>query len=505
MPNLYASPYFIDRSFQRKGIYDVRDYGAVIDGVTDDSAAVIAAIAACVAGGGGTVFFPVGRTLVNSQIVLPHDTIVPTRAPHQRPIVFAGASHYINGQSDGTGVGGSRLVLNYQGGGADGSDAKIVTYGLASFTLRNIILQDTTAGPSSTPFLYTTNTTLKLDDTVSILGTTAGLTCQQDGIVLGGTQSGIYGFADVLSPFQGYGTTIEGTYFNNLRRAVYGRKYCSQIIVRGCFFDKGCGSNLAGGACVEFDGSFDWGVEPAPNPLNFIQDNYIEVINYVYGIKLIACAYTTVRGNGFQDGQTGATFVAGVRCETGSTANYIHDNFCTNNVTLSEDVSCLHQNDFSGPLEYNRFVRDLELNGSIRSSAALGARVTFNTYSIPYATPTKVAFTIEKFDTDQCHDNVTNNTRLVCKTAGYYLVIYRIMWGGATGGRRICDVYYNGSTLVSSDEDSPNAIGELTQGKGTLLHLDVNDYVELSVYHDHGGGLNINGQDMSEFSMMRIA
>jgi hypothetical protein len=501
MPNIYASPYFIDRTFQRKGIYDIRDYGAVIDGVTDDSAAVIAAIAACVAGGGGTVFFPVGRTLVNSQIVIPHDTIVPLRAPHQRPIVFAGATHYINGQSDGLGTGGSRLLLNYQGSG-DTNDAKICTYGLASFTLRQIILQDTTAGPSETPFLYTTNTTLKIDDTVSILGTTAGLTCQQDGIVLGGKLKG-GDFASTDAPFQGYGTTIEGTYFNNLRRAVYGRSYCSQIIVRGCFFDKGCGSNLADGACVEFDGSFNYNTEPAPNPLNFIEDNYIEVINYVYGIKLIRCAYTTVRGNGFQDGQTGAVFVAGVRVEL-STHNYIHDNFCTNTITVSEDAGSLHQNDTSGPLETSRFINDIALNGSIVESIPLGAHVTFNTYSIPYATLTKVAYTIERFDTDQIHDNSTNNTRLTCRHAGYHLINYRIMWDTSTADRRQVIILKNNTTNIIIDEQGPNASGQLTQSGSTPVYLDVGDYVELQVYHTQAGGLNIMGNDSSEFSMMRL-
>lgn len=43
------------------GIYDIRGYGAVVDGVTDDSAAVNRAIAAAVAAGGGAVAFPPGK------------------------------------------------------------------------------------------------------------------------------------------------------------------------------------------------------------------------------------------------------------------------------------------------------------------------------------------------------------------------------------------------------------------------------------------------------------
>src|SRR6185437_5135803 len=42
------------------GVYNVRDYGAVGDGVTDDGPAVRAALAAAFAAGGGAVYLPAG-------------------------------------------------------------------------------------------------------------------------------------------------------------------------------------------------------------------------------------------------------------------------------------------------------------------------------------------------------------------------------------------------------------------------------------------------------------
>jgi hypothetical protein len=51
--------------------FDVRAYGALVDGVTDDTSAVNAAMAAATAAGGGTVFFPGGTCLVTSTIALP--------------------------------------------------------------------------------------------------------------------------------------------------------------------------------------------------------------------------------------------------------------------------------------------------------------------------------------------------------------------------------------------------------------------------------------------------
>jgi hypothetical protein len=51
-------------------IYNVKDYGAVGDGATDDATAINAADTAAFNAGGGTVFFPPGNYLVNSTITV---------------------------------------------------------------------------------------------------------------------------------------------------------------------------------------------------------------------------------------------------------------------------------------------------------------------------------------------------------------------------------------------------------------------------------------------------
>lgn len=70
--------------FAGQGWLNVRDYGAVGNGVTDDTAAIQDAIDAAAAAGGGTVFFPAGMYIVggalqdvsgaNAQLVLPSVT-----------------------------------------------------------------------------------------------------------------------------------------------------------------------------------------------------------------------------------------------------------------------------------------------------------------------------------------------------------------------------------------------------------------------------------------------
>lgn len=67
-------------------VFDIRDYGALVDGVTDDSAAVESAVNAAIAAGGGTVYFPAGTTKFATAKTLNATTPVNTTAN----ITFAG-------------------------------------------------------------------------------------------------------------------------------------------------------------------------------------------------------------------------------------------------------------------------------------------------------------------------------------------------------------------------------------------------------------------------------
>lgn len=53
------------------GVYNVFAYGAVGNGVADDTAAILAAIAAAKAAGGGTVFVPKGTYLISKSLIMP--------------------------------------------------------------------------------------------------------------------------------------------------------------------------------------------------------------------------------------------------------------------------------------------------------------------------------------------------------------------------------------------------------------------------------------------------
>jgi hypothetical protein len=77
------------------GIFNVKAYGAVGNGVTDDTAAIQRAITACVAAGGGIVWFPAGIYVCNGPY---------TPQQHTGEIIFQGAGMYATTLLATTGV-----------------------------------------------------------------------------------------------------------------------------------------------------------------------------------------------------------------------------------------------------------------------------------------------------------------------------------------------------------------------------------------------------------------
>lgn len=115
------------------------------------------------------------------------------------------------------------------------------------------------------------------------------------------------------------------------------------------------------------------------------------------------------------------------------------------------------------------------------------------TQSITSGTWTSLALNAERFDTDTMHDNVTNSSRLTIKTAGLYVVTGNVYWASsAAGNQRLTRLYVNNATeiCVASSPVSA-ALPQPAQVVSTIYKFAVNDYVELFVYQDSGGALNV--------------
>lgn len=118
------------------------------------------------------------------------------------------------------------------------------------------------------------------------------------------------------------------------------------------------------------------------------------------------------------------------------------------------------------------------------------------TQSIPNNTQTAVSFDTEGWDTDAFHSTGTNPTRITVPTgkAGKYLVTGWAHFAANTTGKRGIQFLVNGTAASAQNGVYP------TQGVGdeasleltAVLDLAVGDYIEMAVFQNSGGALNLN-------------
>lgn len=138
-----------------------------------------------------------------------------------------------------------------------------------------------------------------------------------------------------------------------------------------------------------------------------------------------------------------------------------------------------------------------------------GARV-YNSaiITVPHMTHTPLPMNSERWDNDDCHSTSTNNTRLVCKTAGIYLIWGNARFAGNASGIRRLSIRLNGSTFIAaSTVHSVDASVVTYVDVSTVFQLSADGYVELVAYQTSGGDLNVevNSANSPEFAMVRIA
>lgn len=118
--------------------------------------------------------------------------------------------------------------------------------------------------------------------------------------------------------------------------------------------------------------------------------------------------------------------------------------------------------------------------------------------TIPDSTVTTIIFDTEIcascYDTDSMHSSTVNNTRITFTTAGKYLVSCRVRFASSAGGTgRETQILKNGVTGISDDRMPAGGVfsGSVFLDPNVMYNFAANDYIELTVWHDAGGDLNI--------------
>ncbi len=119
----------------------------------------------------------------------------------------------------------------------------------------------------------------------------------------------------------------------------------------------------------------------------------------------------------------------------------------------------------------------------------ISSRVTKSAdQSINNTTWTAISWNQEDYDTDNMHDNSTNNSRLTATTAGKYMFGLSILWASNNTGGRMVAIYKNGSEILRYRNSAVSATEFFTSG---IVEMVATDYAEIFVHQDSGSALNV--------------
>lgn len=477
--------------------YNVLDFGAKADNLTDDQPAIQAAINAAKAAGGGTVFLPAGTYKVNDTL-----TLTPS-------------SSWFNVYIQGAGAGAT--TLNFAGVGAN-KDGIAVSgwggrFGFEGFTVKNakrhgIYINNSTNTEYWVNRFYIDNVISDSNDQdgfhfgQSYMGGFTNLESRNNGnygFYLGGFHTSFifercWAGGDGVNPDGGNGNA--GWYINNITYSSFiscasdwsdGPGYvvdnCAGVTFQAC----GSESNDQEGFLVR--SSTPTSVSGANDGLSF---------NACFGYN-----------NGIADKAVYANFM-GI-----STANavgiYVNLTNCSEKI-LGDNTYSLVLNGTSGSIACNldncQFQAAQSKSGSVelydRSLAgyvATGTRAT--NFSVPNNTETIVPIT--SFFTNEI--NATLDTGKIVIPAGVnrIRITAGIAWNTAAGGERAISIYYNNSGFYGNGAQETTGVGYVSQTTGTAL-IDVaqGGLIDIRAIQGSGAALDVLGENYGTFVQIEV-
>lgn len=116
------------------------------------------------------------------------------------------------------------------------------------------------------------------------------------------------------------------------------------------------------------------------------------------------------------------------------------------------------------------------------------------------------AFDSERLDTDNMHSTSVNNGRITFNTAGLYYVQALIRWQQNGTGYRDIGIWKLGTTAIAYDIIQPLSVNVTIHQVSTIYKFIVGDWVQLNVFQNSGGALNIDStaESSPEFSAVWV-
>ena len=239
-------------------------------------------------------------------------------------------------------------------------------------------------------------------------------------------------------------------------------------------------------------------------------DVVIKTIDNFSVNPVIAKATTlTISGNGTIGGTLSVTGAATLASTLGVTGNFaVNTNKFTvaassGNTAVAGTLAVTGATALTGALTVQSNEIAATANRFLPKQAMV--RVTKSaTQSITTSTETSLTFDQESFDTDSLHDNATNNSRLTASVTGKWIVNGTVQFAANNTGYRQAKILKNGTTVYAHERSLTNTAGDDSMVSLTdIVDLAAGDYVELTVFQNSGGGLNVQTAATS-FSMVLV-
>jgi hypothetical protein len=129
--------------------------------------------------------------------------------------------------------------------------------------------------------------------------------------------------------------------------------------------------------------------------------------------------------------------------------------------------------------------------------------------SVNDSASTALTFNTERWDNNNIHSLSTNTDRLTCRKSGKYQICGNVAFAANATGIRQLHIKLNGSTILALSQKDAVAGGVLGTviALSTQYVLDSGDYVQLLVYQNSGGALNVEYLPAysPEFMMTKIS
>ena len=476
-----------------RDIVSVKDFGAVGDGVTDDTVAIQAAINSAVSTGNANIFVPAGTYVISSTINI----------SNMRGVTFHGIGWGLDASKFAIAT-GTASVLNYTS--ATGSLLAIDS--CAGLQVTNLVFMytnaaysgelvttDNTAGLDTTNFEFSNCIFQGKDATVdnaehllrikkSIIGLVTNCVFKHSRFAIG-----MYAYVNVLK--------IENCTFLSMKtKSIYVYSgSLEDISIVGCTFEPTKTGRahafeiLTGQSIKTFTYERNWHGDvgtPVGFWLYITASQGVTIRNNTFGtagggaadyaIYIGNCEAWEISGNVFFD--NAINFISG------STSGTV-----TNNYFTSVAVPFLGRNLVAAS---STWLSNFGINAYGKSKAYLNANQL-----IAPNTDTPIAFNVNLYDTDDVHSATVNNTRFKVPVgnAGLWTFKAAIKFDTAAtaNAQYFVQIWKNGSSVIAS---TAGPLSSVIQVQPTIQADDVaapGDYYELIVRHNNGVDVNVIG------------